>query len=103
MPVVGWLVPVAFLLIYNKLTLGDWTGYDSTNESEPGKAFTLGKFKETWELTLRIFHDQGLFFVAPLGVAGLIMLFRQSWKLGLMMLAWPRMPVTAAPPCGTDR
>src|SRR5206468_238613 len=87
-PAIGWLAPVGAMLIYNKFTLGDWTGYDSTNESEFGKAFTLEKFKETWELTLRIFYDQGLFFVLPFGVAGLGMLFRRNWKLGLLMLAW---------------
>jgi len=87
-PGLAWLVPIATLLIYNKLSLGDWTGYDSTNESEAGAAFTWAKFASTWEEMLRTLHDMGLFFVLPLGVAGLAMLFRRSWQLGLMMLAW---------------
>ncbi len=87
-PGIAWLVPIATLLIYNKLTLGDWTGYDSTNESSFGAAFTWSKLSATWEEMLRTLHDMGLFFVLPLGVAGLAMLFRRSWQLGFMMLAW---------------
>jgi MFS family permease len=87
-PGLAWLVPIATLLIYNKLSLGDWTGYDSTNESQVGAAFTWSKFASTWEEMLRTLHDMGLFFVLPLGVAGLAMLFRRSWRLALLMLAW---------------
>jgi hypothetical protein len=87
-PGIAWLFPIATLLIYNKVTLGDWTGYDSTNESEMGAAFTWAKLASTWEEMLRTLHDMGLFFVLPLGVAGLAMLFRRSWQLGFMMLAW---------------
>jgi uncharacterized membrane protein YgcG len=87
-PGFAWLLPIATLLIYNKLTLGDWTGYDSTNESKMGTAFTWSKLSATWEEMLRTLHDMGLFFVLPLGVAGLAMLFRRSWQLGFMMLAW---------------
>jgi hypothetical protein len=87
-PILGWLIPVAALVIFNRITIGDWTGYDSSNESEFGKAFTWDKFTDTWELMLRTFHDQGLFFVVPLGIAGLVMLFGKSWKLALVVLAW---------------
>ena len=87
-PGLAWAVPIAALFIYNKITLGQWTGYDSTNESEFGSAFTWAKFTETWEEMLRTLHDMGMFFTLPLGVAGLAMLFRRNWRLALLMLAW---------------
>ena len=87
-PALAWAVPVGFQLIYNRATIGHWTGYDSSNESEFGAAFTWGKFIETWEQVLRTFHDQGLFFLLPLGVAGLVMLFSRGWELAVVMLAW---------------
>src|SRR5262249_42933973 len=86
--ILGWLVPIAFQFFYNRATIGAWTGYDSSNESEVGRAFTWAKFTETWEQVLRTFYEQGLFFTFPLGIAGLVMLFNKSWRLGLMMLAW---------------
>src|SRR5207237_1196226 len=64
-PLVGWLAPVLALLLFNCFTIATWTGYDSSNESAVGRAFTWDKFTETWELTLRTFHDQGLFFTLP--------------------------------------
>jgi hypothetical protein len=87
-PGLAWAVPIATLLIYNKCTLGDWTGYDSTNESALGTAFTWTKLASTWEEMLRTLHDMGLFFVMPLGAAGLAMLFRRNWRLAILMLAW---------------
>jgi hypothetical protein len=87
-PILGWLIPVAALFIFNRITIGEWTGYDSSNESELGKAFTWAKFTDTWEQMLRTFHDQGLFFIVPLGVAGLVMLFGKSWRLAVVVLAW---------------
>ncbi|HUO07039.1 MAG TPA: glycosyltransferase family 39 protein [Phycisphaerae bacterium] len=87
-PLVAWAAPVATLLIFNKVTLGTWTGYDSTNESEFGAAFTWAKLSGTWEQMLRTFYDTGLFFTFPLGIAGLFMLFRRHWMLATMMLAW---------------
>ncbi|CAN5694689.1 hypothetical protein BH09PLA1_BH09PLA1_37730 [soil metagenome] len=87
-PALAWAVPVAILLIYNKRTLGDWTGYDSSKESELGNAFTWENFVGTWPLMLRTFHDMALFFTLPLGVVGLIMLFARSVRAGVVMLAW---------------
>ncbi len=87
-PLLAWSVPVVALLIFNKLTIGDWTGYDNSNESEFGAAFTWAKFADTWEQMVRTFHDQGLFFITPLGLAGLLMLFARNWRLAIAMLAW---------------
>jgi len=87
-PALAWALPVVSLLIFNKLTLGTWTGYDSTNESEFGSAFTWAKLSTTWEQMVRTLYDTGLFFTFPLGIAGLFMLFRRHWQLATMMLAW---------------
>jgi hypothetical protein len=85
LPGLAWAVPIATMLIYNKLSMGNWTGYDSTNESE---GFTWLKFKETWEQMLRTYYDTAAFFVLPLGLAGIMIAFGRSWKLGLMLLFW---------------
>jgi len=87
-PGIAWGITIASLFIFNRVTLGTWTGYDSTNESRFGAAFTWTKFVDTWEMMLRTLHDTSLFFVFPLGIAGLAMLFRRSWQLGLAMLLW---------------
>ncbi len=87
-PVIAWSIPVAALLLFNHHTLGTWTGYDSTNESSFGEAFTLTKLSTTWEQMLRTLYDTGLFFVFPLGIVGFGLLFRKHSMLGLMLLAW---------------
>jgi len=87
-PGLAWAVPVLALFIYNKATLGTPTGYDSTNESEFGAAFTWIKFTQTWEQVLRTLYDMGAFFILPLGVAGMVMLYRRSWQLATMLIAW---------------
>jgi hypothetical protein len=84
-PGFAWAVPIAVMLVFNKLSMGNWTGYDSTNESE---GFTWLKFTQTWEQMLRTYYDTAAFFVFPLGLAGIAMVFGRSWKLGLMLLAW---------------
>jgi hypothetical protein len=87
LPMLGWAVPVGALLAWNLVEMGTLTGYDSTNESD-GKAFTLANFLANWEKVIRQVHDVGLFFVAPLGVLGLIMLFRRSGAAALLLLSW---------------
>lgn len=87
-PLLAWFVPVAALLIYNKLTIGQLTGYDSSNESGLGSGFTLERITQNWDLVLRTFHDMALFFTLPLGLAGLIMLFARSWRAALVMVLW---------------
>ena len=84
-PGLAWALPVMLLLSYNKHAMGNWTGYDSTNESE---GFTWLKFTQTWEQMLRTYYDTGAFFVLPLGVAGIVIAFGRSWKLGAMLFLW---------------
>ncbi|CAN5466031.1 hypothetical protein BH10PLA1_BH10PLA1_22040 [soil metagenome] len=102
-PALGWLLPVGSLLIFNRIAIGSWTGYDTTNESGlkdgsfwhnywhaafDGAAFTWAKFALTWEQVVRTLNDQGLFFVLPLGIVGVAMVFRRSWQFGLLLLCW---------------
>ncbi|MBC8105517.1 MAG: glycosyltransferase family 39 protein, partial [Anaerolineae bacterium] len=93
-PLVAWLIPIATLFIYNKVTIGQLTGYDASNESEFGSGFRWEKLLDTWDLALRTFHDMALFFTLPLGVAGLIMLFARNWRAAVAILLWP-LPIIA--------
>ncbi len=87
-PGLAWAVPVGILLLVNRHTMGSTTGYDSTNESKFGVAFQWKFFWQNWEKVLREFYDMGLFFVVPFAVAGIVMLFRRSWRVAVMLLAW---------------
>jgi 4-amino-4-deoxy-L-arabinose transferase-like glycosyltransferase len=81
----GWLVPVSILLIYNKCAMGTWTGYDPTNESD---GFSWSYAIDNWETMLRQLTTSGLFFLFPLAIAGLIMMFWWNWKLACIFAAW---------------
>jgi hypothetical protein len=82
---IGWLIPVAILLIHNLCTMHSLTGYDSTHEST---AFTWAEFQDKWEFTIQEFYEEGLLFSLPLGVLGLAMLYRVSWRFALLMTSW---------------
>jgi hypothetical protein len=84
-PMFCFAIPVAGLLIYNKCTIGDWTGYDQTNESE---GFQLSKMWDTGEHVFRTYYTYATYFVMPLAVIGFGVMFRKNWKLALMVLAW---------------
>ena len=84
-PVVAWLVPVLALVAFNKLAMGTWTGYDSTNEST---GFTWKNFQDKWEFMAQQLYDHGLFFVGPLGVLGLALMYRAGWRLALFFTLW---------------
>jgi hypothetical protein len=84
-PGLAWAIPVGILLLVNKHTMGSTTGYDSTHESEFGVAFQWRFFWQNWEKVIREFYDMGLFFIVPFAVAGVFMLFRRSWRIGLML------------------
>jgi hypothetical protein len=83
----GWAIPVGAMVAWNLVHMGSLTGYDTTNESD-GKAFTIENFLGNWERMARQIHDMGLFFVLPLGVLGLLMLARRSWKLTVLLVTW---------------
>jgi len=87
-PGLAWAVPVGILLLVNKHTMGSTTGYDSTHESEFGVAFQWRFFWQNWEKVIREFYDLGLFFVVPFAIAGIFMLFRRSWRIALLLIAW---------------
>ena len=81
----GWLIPVIALVAFNKCAMGSWTGYDTTNESE---GFSWDWFMGKWDFMVGQIYNTGLFFVAPLGVAGLFFLWRKSARLALVMALW---------------
>ena len=81
----GWLIPVVALVSFNKCALGSWTGYDTTNEST---GFTWKHFSDKWEFMLTQLHGTGLFFLMPIGIFGLALMFRWSWRMALVMTAW---------------
>ncbi len=80
-----WALPVLALLCVNLKTMGSLTGYDPTNES---KGFSLEYFSDNWEPMLRQISTGGLFFIAPLGLAGLAWMFFVRWKTALVLALW---------------
>ena len=81
-----WAGPLLLVLSCNKLSMGSWTGYDSTNESTAG--FKWEYFEAHWEMMIRQFANTGLFFTLPIGLMGLILLLARNWRLSLVMWAW---------------
>lgn len=81
----GWLIPVVILLTYNKCALGTWTGYDPTNESA---GFRWEFARDNWETMLRQLATTGLFWLFPLAIAGMIMMFWWNWKLSMVFASW---------------
>jgi hypothetical protein len=90
-PGLAWALPIGILLAINLHTMGHMTGYDTTRESEfggDGGAFQMKYFWKNWEKVVRIINDMGLFFILPFAFAGIFMLFRKSWRVALMLIAW---------------
>ncbi|MDB5324610.1 MAG: hypothetical protein JWM57_179, partial [Phycisphaerales bacterium] len=86
-PVLAWCVPFFALLIFNRLTMGHWTGYDTTNEST---GFSAKDFGEKWQYTIHQLDIYGVFFILPLGVLGLSLMVTNTrwWKPGLILVLW---------------
>jgi hypothetical protein len=84
-PLMAWAIPVAGLAIFNLSTMGTLTGYDATNESE---GFQFSKFLDTFEHMFRTYYTYAAYFVMPLSILGVGVLFRRNWKLALVMIAW---------------
>jgi Dolichyl-phosphate-mannose-protein mannosyltransferase len=84
-PVMAWAVPVVALVTFNWFTLGHLTGYDTTNESS---GFSLEFFFDKWEFAVNQLYLIGLFIFAPLGVAGLILMYRGNWRTALLLTLW---------------
>ena len=83
--VLAWALPVIALVLFNRIASGHWTGYDSTHEST---GFTLAEFKTKWEYTLAELNVDGLVFVLPLGLMGLLLMFARHWRLALVLSLW---------------
>ena len=88
LPGLAWCLPVVTLLVYNAVHMGHAAGYDTTHESEIGVAFQWKFVARNWEMVVRTFDDLELFFVVPFALAGLAMVFRRSWRVGVLLLAW---------------
>lgn len=84
-PAIAWLVPVAFLLAYNKLAMHSTTGYDTTNEST---AFTWRTFLDKWDDTVQQLYDYSMFLIPPLAVAGIVLMYRWSWRVAMFVTLW---------------
>ncbi len=84
-PIAAWTVPVAILLIYNWFTMGHVTGYDTTNESA---GFNTGYMLGKWDFTIEQVYLFGVFLLAPLGIAGMIVLFQRNARIALVLLLW---------------
>ncbi|HEX8322762.1 MAG TPA: glycosyltransferase family 39 protein [Tepidisphaeraceae bacterium] len=87
-PTLGWLIPVAYLVGFNLIAMGTITGYDTTNESVPGSAFTLEHMGLNWEKLVRQVHDTGLFFTLPLGLLGMGLALRSGVRRGTLLWLW---------------
>jgi hypothetical protein len=87
-PAVGWVIPVGYLVIFNLVAMGTPTGYDTTNESKPGSAFTVEHMHENWEKLIRQVHDSGLFFAVPIGLLGMFLAWRSGWRRAAILWAW---------------
>jgi 4-amino-4-deoxy-L-arabinose transferase-like glycosyltransferase len=81
----AWLIPVAYQTIFNMVAMQSFTSYANTNEST---GFTADDFSRNWELMIRTLHDQALFFIAPLGVLGLLVMARRMPMIALMLALW---------------
>jgi hypothetical protein len=84
-PVISWGIPVGLLLAFNWFSMGHLTGYDATHESG---GFTSAEFLRKWDFSVQHIYLYGLFLFAPLGVAGLGLMFRRQRRDALCLTMW---------------
>ncbi len=84
-PVIAWGVPVGALVLFNWFTVGHLTGYDTTNESS---GFSIDNFLKKWDFGFYQLYLFGMFIFAPLGIAGLILMFRSARRAAALMTLW---------------
>jgi hypothetical protein len=84
-PMIGWHIPVLALLIFNKITMSHWTGYDTTNESS---GFNWQEIGNKWEYMLSQLHEVGMYFILPVGLFGLCLMFARRWRVALLLMSW---------------
>ena len=61
------------------------TGYDATGESS---GFSAAFFLHKWDFTVFQLYLFGLFLFLPLGIAGLVGMYRGNWRIALVLTAW---------------
>ena len=84
--VVGaWCVPAGYLTLFNMVAMRSFTSYAGTNEST---GFGWDYFFGNWEKMIRVLHDQGLFFIAPIGLLGLLLMFRRLPIVAMVLALW---------------
>ncbi|MEZ0263684.1 MAG: ArnT family glycosyltransferase [Phycisphaerae bacterium] len=88
-----WLAPVLLQLAVNRATLGYWTGYGPTKESD---AFAWANLAQNWDAAVRQLNNSAMFLSFPLGVLGLLLLAARSTRLALVLAAWAVPPVLLA-------
>lgn len=81
----AWLGPVLYQTIFNMVEMGSFTSYAGTNEST---GFHIDYFVANWEKMVRILNDQGLFFLAPIGLIGLLAMFRSLPVVATIIALW---------------
>ncbi len=89
-PLLAWAVPLVTLVTFNYAATGHFTGYDTTHEST---GFTLTEFLNKWEFTVQQLYLYGLFVLLPLGLLGMLVMFRHAWRLALLLTLWFVPPV----------
>jgi hypothetical protein len=84
-PILAWALPVGALVIFNYFTLGRFSGYDQTNESS---GFSISYFLAKWDFTVYQLYLFGLFFVLPLGLLGLMLMWPARRREALLLSLW---------------
>src|SRR5580658_10300727 len=81
----SWALPLVVLVTINLKSFGTMTGYAKTNESE---GFKFSYFQDNWPTVLHQMNDLGLYFIFPLALMGLGLMFRWNWRVALFLAAW---------------
>lgn len=85
LPLAAWALPVATQVVFNRVAMGAWTGYDSTGEST---GFAFDHFDEKWRFAIRELYATGAYFLLPLAFLGLIAMVQWRWKTALVFWLW---------------
>jgi hypothetical protein len=65
--------------------MGHYTGYDPTNESG---GFSWREFQNKWEFVAQELYDNSVFFMPAIAIVGLLAIFGQSRRWGLLLTSW---------------
>jgi hypothetical protein len=72
-------------VLVNWCTVGHFSGYDATHESS---GFSIDNAVRKWDFTIYQLYVFGLFLFAPLGIAGLILMFESERRPALLLALW---------------